>query len=135
MDITFEKSTHLKELQQSFNKRFNFLKLEFFKLKKGENQVYTANEVLSPQLRIGEVSSSFGKESMHITGLMKVGELEKNFSDKLGIHVQVFRKSGKVWLITSSSDELTLDELNRDAKEKEQRLAENNEETDYHEQE
>jgi len=135
MDITFDNKTPLKDLQESFKKRFNFLKIEFFKFKEGDDPAYTVNDLLNPELRIEDVSPTTGKVSLHITGLMKVGELERNFSEKLGIHVQVFRKSGKVWLITSSSDALTLDELNRDARERENKLAGNNEESDYHEQE
>lgn len=41
---------------------------------------------------------------------MKVMEVEKLFEEQFGLHVQVFRRSGKIWLETSKSDHLTLAE-------------------------
>ena len=135
MDINFNKSTKLSQLQIDFQKRFKFLKIEFFKEKKGPNPKYTAKDVLDNTLRIEETSSGTSDDQVHITGLMKVRDVEKNFSSKLGLYVQIFRKSGKVWLITSSTDHLTLDELNKEAAEKEIKLPNKREESDYHEQE
>ena len=43
---------------------------------------------------------------------MTVGDLEQRFQDVYGLSVQVFRKSGKVWLETTVTDNWTLDEQN-----------------------
>ncbi len=135
MDINFDKTTQLSRLQEDFQKRFNFLKIEFFKEKTEKVPKYTANDVLDTSHKIGDVSTGINQEPVHITGLMKVRDVEQNFSGKLGLYVQIFRKSGKVWLITSSTDHLTLDELNKEAREKEVAPKGNTEQTDYHEQE
>jgi hypothetical protein len=37
-----------------------------------------------------------------------VWQLEKQFEEGFGLHVQVFRKSGRTWLETSVTDDLTL---------------------------
>jgi hypothetical protein len=66
---------------------------------------------------------------------MKVGELEKLFEDKLHLHVQVFSKSGKSWLESVHSDDLSLQQLNDRAKERNTEIVEETEPTDYHEQE
>jgi len=44
---------------------------------------------------------------------MTVNELEQNFKDVYGLSVQVFRKSGKVWLETTVTDGWSLEEQNR----------------------
>ena len=43
---------------------------------------------------------------------MEVGVLEQIFESKYGIHVQIFRKSGDLWLETSATDNWTLQEQN-----------------------
>ena len=135
MDINFDKTTKLSQLQADFQKRFNFLKIEFFKEKSGVDPKYTAQDVLDNSFRIEEVSSGINNEPIHITGLMKVRDVEQNFSGKLGLYVQIFRKSGKVWLITSTTDHLSLDELDKEAKAKENPKSIKKDPPDYHEQE
>ena len=46
---------------------------------------------------------------------MKVAELENDFSGQFGLQVQVFRKSGEVWLQTTKTDNWTLIEQNQAA--------------------
>jgi hypothetical protein len=41
-----------------------------------------------------------------------VSKVEMGFQESFGISVQVFRKSGKVWLETSATDCWTLEEQN-----------------------
>ncbi len=55
--------------------------------------------------------------------------------DKLHLHVQVFSKSGKSWLESVHSDDLSLQQLNDRAKERNTEIVEETEPTDYHEQE
>jgi hypothetical protein len=61
--------------------------------------------------------------------------LEKVFQDNLGLYVQVFRKSGKVWLETTATDNWSLFKQNEEGQElsvRENNLSE--ELPDYHEQ-
>ena len=44
---------------------------------------------------------------------MTVNELEQRFSDVYGLGVQVFRKSGNVWLETTVTDGWTLEQQNK----------------------
>ena len=41
---------------------------------------------------------------------MVVWQVERLFEKEFGLHVQVFRQSGEVWLETSVSDDLTLEQ-------------------------
>jgi hypothetical protein len=49
---------------------------------------------------------------------MKVGELEHAFNVKFGLSAQVFRKSGEIWLQTTTTDTWTLAKQNEVAMEK-----------------
>lgn len=46
-----------------------------------------------------------------------VQELEKKIEDQLGLHIQVFRRSGNIWLETTVTDEWTLSFQNEQGKE------------------
>lgn len=48
-----------------------------------------------------------------ITPDMTVTDLEQSFNTIYGLGVQVFRKSGKIWLETTVTDGWTLEEQNR----------------------
>ena len=48
--------------------------------------------------------------SIQVFHELGVWQLEKQFEDGFKLHVQVFRKSGRTWLETSVSDNLTLAE-------------------------
>ena len=54
---------------------------------------------------------------------MKVAELENAFAKSFGFAVQVFRKSGNVWLQTTATDDWTLEEQNLKATEIEKQTA------------
>ena len=47
---------------------------------------------------------------------MPVWQLERLFEEDCGLHVQVFRRSGKIWLETSRTDDLTLEQQEAKAK-------------------
>ena len=53
------------------------------------------------------------KEVKEVKEDMKVSDFEKMFHDKFGLNVQVFRKSGNLWMQTTSTDHWTLAEQNR----------------------
>lgn len=46
---------------------------------------------------------------------MTVSELEQHFADVYGLSVQVFRKSGEVWLETTTTDNWSLEKQNQEA--------------------
>lgn len=102
----------LEDLQADFNACFTFLKIEFFK---------------SPH-KIGEGSAKsliYDKKRLvrdcrvrHVDGIIQIDEnmtvnsLEEQFLKDFGLSVQVFRKSGNVWLETSATDSWSLRQQN-----------------------
>ncbi len=64
-----------------------------------------------------------------------VHDLEEKFREEFGLNVQVFRKSGKIWLETTATDNWTLGYQNSQGQELDKaNLSNDREETDYHEQ-
>lgn len=107
----------IEDLQKDFTTHFPFLKIEFYAKahKTGEGNVI--NERLDASLSIGQVRNvhESGHVSMH--GNLKVSTLEQAFHDVYGLNVQVFRKSGNIWLQTTATDNWTLSEQNETARE------------------
>jgi hypothetical protein len=66
---------------------------------------------------------------------MTVQELERVFQEELGLFIQVFRRSGKVWLETTATDNWTLFKQNEEGQELSVRNDAPREDlSDYHEQ-
>ena len=123
------------DLKNLFNRSFPFLKIEFFRETcvngkvNPKNKMITTNEVIVPLQR----TMHLGK--IAFTKQTTVGELEENFLNKFGICLQVFRKSGNIWLETTSTDDWTLEQQNEEGKSLELQLrtdGENPEEHDIH---
>jgi hypothetical protein len=64
-------------------------------------------------LTIGEVRKVHNEGDLSIDGHQKVKTFEQSFHDKYGLNVQVFRKSGFMWMQTTSTDDWTLSKQNR----------------------
>jgi len=98
-------------LQTEFLEAFPGLKIAFFSKPhsefKGSAAKFLVQErdmslgQLSPKMKVGELVANHDSV---------VSTVEKLFEADFGLHVQVFRKSGRTWLETSVTDNLTLGE-------------------------
>jgi hypothetical protein len=105
-------SKKLKDIQTEFHQKFSCLKLEFYEGEHISGQPMHANKQLNPKLTIGEVRKVNKEGDLSIAGQMKVSTLEDRFWKDYGLNVQVFRRSGNLWLQTSTTDHWTLTEQN-----------------------
>src|SRR6218665_80771 len=133
IQITPDKT--LKEIQAEFSKHFSYLKLEFFSKPhaagKGTKKEYMKNN----SLQVKEIAAISTSGIIDINNDMVVSELEKSFREDFGLNVQVFRKSGKIWLETTATDNWTLAYQNSQGQELDKaNLSNDKEENDYHEQ-
>ena len=99
-------------IQKEFNDKFPFLKIEFYEKKHAIGEGSEKTEKIDPGKIIAEVRSKHNTGDLSINGHLKVKSLEKHFADDYGLSVQVFRKSGDLWLQTTSTDEWTLSDQN-----------------------
>lgn len=110
MQITDEKK--ISEIQSEFRAKFPYLKLEFYAQPHTEGGV-SASNMLDAAKTVGEVRTIHEDGNLSINGNLKVSTLESNFKEMYGLNVQVFRRSRKIWLQTTATDEWTLAEQNR----------------------
>ena len=113
MRISITDSRKIQQLQEQFNTTFPYLKIEFFSKPHRAGVGTAARLMKSPDQTIGQCRTGSRKGHIIISSDMTVAELEQKFRETYGLNVQIFRKSGKVWLETTVTDGWTLDEQNR----------------------
>lgn len=115
MEFIISDNKTIKNLQDEFNKRFPLLKIEFFSKPHSKGEPSPKSYIRNSSKTLGECrkSNSFG--TLKISDKQKVSELEEILQEQFGLSAQVFRKSGKVWLETTSTDDWTLAKQNEQA--------------------
>jgi hypothetical protein len=110
MIINITPETTIAAFQKQFHELFPHLKVGFF-VDKNRDKKLTADELQRDERKtLGSISETKASGSLEISGSMTVEELEFGMLRDLGLHVQVFRRSGTNWLATSNTDEWTLNE-------------------------
>lgn len=112
MKITLNDQQSISDIRNSFNTLFPFLKIEFFSKRHQPGEASSLNFLIPKETTLKECRTTHYTEELYITPDMKVSELEELLWTKLGLGVQVFRKSGKLWLETILTDNWTLAEQN-----------------------
>ena len=107
----------ISDIQNEFNNAFPFLKLEFFNNKHYSSAGFSVNEMILRGKKIGESQTVITDGYIEVKESMKVNELEKIFRTQFSLAVQVFRKSGKIWLETTITDNWTLEQQNNHGRE------------------
>ncbi|MFT3826998.1 MAG: hypothetical protein QM731_23945 [Chitinophagaceae bacterium] len=97
------------EIQQEFSSNYPFLKVEFFRKEPPANTLRKQLYHLSLKRA---AAGNFKSGELEISDIMTVRELEEQFYTRFGLAVQVFRKSGKLWLETTMTDNWTLKQQN-----------------------
>ena len=111
LEISKDKTIH--DIQQDFNLRFPFLKLEFYK----PADPAVAKKHLPQYTLLSAAGLKDGNAIMEVVNDMTVAELEKKFRNEYGLDVQVSRKSGLLWLETTMTDNWSLEKQNEHGKE------------------
>jgi hypothetical protein len=109
LDITPERN--MGSLQTEFSEAFPGLKLAFFSKPHREFKGSAAKFLLQDrEATLSQLSTKLQAGELTLEPSTVVKDLEQEFEQKFGLHVQVFRKSGNIWLETSVTDNLTLAE-------------------------
>lgn len=133
MKLEVNSSRSFEDVQKAFNERYPYLKLEFFTRAHEKGKPSAGKHMVSPKRKIAEYLN--GRDGViEIRPQMSVFELEKAFEDVYGLHVQVFRKSGRIWLETTATDDWTLKTQNDEGRELSEGHNEKGELPDYQEQ-
>ncbi len=102
----------ISDIQKEFNVAFPFLKIEFFNSRSFSRSDFLAHQIIPSNRKIGDSQLAVTDGKIRIVEEMKVKDLEKIFKDQFSLAVQVFRKSGNLWLETTMTDDWTLQQQN-----------------------
>lgn len=112
MEIVLTYQETVKDIKKQFNCEFPYLKLEFFTESRVVGQGSSFLKMVPPSTLLGEITGILREGEIIIRGEQSVKEVEQLFQRHFGLPVQVFRKQKDVWLETTSTDYLTLEEQN-----------------------
>jgi len=112
MKIAINDHRKIFAIQEAFTEKFPFLKLEFFAKPHKQSGASPKKLMNHSGKTLGECRTIHNAGTITITGSMTAGELEQRFADVYGLSVQVFRRSGNMWLETTVTDSWTLDQQN-----------------------
>lgn len=117
MLVTINDDRKIYAIQEEFSQAFPYLKIEFFSKPHKLGGASAKKFVKSNSKTLGECRTIHNSGKLTIKPSMTVSDLEQAFQDVYGLSVQVFRKSGKVWLETTVTDGWTLEEQNNQGEE------------------
>jgi hypothetical protein len=135
MILKIQNDTPISEISMKFQRRFPYLKLEFFGPSSMPQEKFSkANILTDGSLAVSTIRSFKQSGIININEQQSVTELEHEFSSIFGLNVQVFRKSGNAWLETTNTDEWSLAVQSSKGKEKDTAFKEESLPDDIHEQ-
>ena len=135
MTLRIDDHNAIAELQKTFSAKFPFLKLEFFTHAHRAKEGSLKKSMVDARTKLGDIRKQHNGGDLFIANDMTVSELERLMERSYGLHVQIFRKSGKIWLETTATDNWTLSYQNAQGAELQHRdFGIQPEESDYHEQ-
>ena len=111
--MIIQDSKSIQEIQLEFNALFPGLKIEFYRFPHAQFKGSLRDNQYAPELHLYEIREHHNEGEITISPEMTVEQLEGLFEELYGLHVQIFRKSNRIWLQTSKTDSWTLAEQNR----------------------
>ncbi len=117
MKLKIDDSKRISAVQKEFNDAFPYLKLEFFERPHAKGSGSPKGQMKSASLTLEQCRKQHGSGSLVIQESQSVASVEKLFFELYGLSVQVFRKSGKLWLETMMTDDWTLKQQNEHGRE------------------
>jgi hypothetical protein len=113
MKIAINDQRKIFAIQEEFSKVFPYLKISFYAKPHNAKGTQSHKLVKEPSTTLGECRTSHNSGEITISPTMTVTELEQRFRDVYGLGIQLFRKSGNMWLETSMTEAWTLEDQNK----------------------
>ncbi|MCG8331451.1 MAG: hypothetical protein MI974_27425 [Chitinophagales bacterium] len=111
--MTISDNKTIRDIQREFNQKFSALKIEFYASHHESGEGSPVKEQLAPEQLLKNARTKHSEDDFIISPEMSVGDFEQTFYDLFGLNVQVFRKSGNLWMQTTSTDSWSLEQQNR----------------------
>ena len=113
MNLQLQAQKSIKELKQEFSNSFPFLKIEFFVRGHQAGEASPLSEELPVTATLIEVTGVLREGTLTINPKDTVAAVEKRLEHEFGLPAQIFRKQKGVWIETTATDHLTLEEQNQ----------------------
>ena len=110
--MLIKKNSLISDLQKEFNAVYPGLKIVFYKKGHGDHEGSQKASEYESGLKISEIQNSLNDGSIDLSPTKSVAQLEQEFEENFGLHVQVFRRSNTLWLQTVRTDDWTLEVQN-----------------------
>jgi hypothetical protein len=111
MNISIKPNHSLNFIKSEFEKRYPFLKLEFFTEFSDQVEDACFRKILSSNDVAGHICGYY-HESFIITSKHTARDMEELFKENFCLEAQVFRKQKENWIETKRTDFLSLETLN-----------------------
>ncbi len=105
-------NTALKEIQLVFSNFYPYLQIAFYRKGHTEYEVSKETDAIDADTTVGSIKKTHVSGLLEIQPLYKVSEVEKEFQERFGLSVQIFRKEKEKWIQASGMDDFTLKDLN-----------------------
>ena len=116
MTLEIKPNMTIKYVNEVFSFFYPNLKLVFFVKTFVKNQKLADIEKITDEATLlKDIALKIPNGKINISDDESTANFESDFDKYFGLHVQVFRKSGKFWLLTTLSDEHTLIEQEENA--------------------
>lgn len=116
IQIKVDESVTLSDVQYAFAQAFPCLQIRFYHGAHAPGEGSPAGELLDVGLAISDAGClplDASERLLAVDPRQTISDFEKMIKDKFALNVQVFRKSGNLWLQTISTDHWTLAEADR----------------------
>ncbi len=131
-NITIDPKENIESIRLQFKKSFPFLDIQCFK-KMHENQRGSSRKSMhQPDTRLSELMNDAYSVGISFEPSDTVKQFEEKIKGISGLNVQVFRRSGKLWLETSVTDNWTLQQQNEEGEKSVSEIKEEIENPDDH---
>jgi len=110
--MIIQDSKSIKDIQGEFHQLFPGLKIVFYQVRHDDHEGSEKGMEYINDNKLANIRQRHTEGMIEITHDMTVQQLEQAFEELFGLHIQVFRKSGPVWLQTIHTDDWTLEKQN-----------------------
>jgi hypothetical protein len=110
--ILVDSSLTIDNINFQFTALYKYLRLGFFKESHSKGKSSLKNKILIGETKLSHLQHKVFSGDLEFDDTTTVWELENLFEKTFGLHVQIFRKSGNIWLETTATDNWTLKQQN-----------------------
>jgi hypothetical protein len=116
MKLIIQSEQTIKDLKKQFHELFPYLKIEFFKEAHNVSRGSDKASMYGNDTQLSSMTDAVLEGSIEFTAATTVQSFEQMMDAQFGLHVQVFRKSGSIYLETTNSDDWSIGQQNAEGK-------------------